>query len=162
MCSPAPVWNPPWTSGDNLVSSRTCKRISAPVPGALPPPPPSLTWISAELFLSYIFTALLQLLLCTVWVFPVLKYIITKTLPKSLICGQQWVPLGATKTVFVGYRGSFWCLLTESTPAAALLSKSCHVNLKQYTRNMGWKKTICLKISRAIGEHTPSDKTELF
>jgi len=56
---------PPWTSMGcgrtaylSVVFSIGCKGISAPVPGAPPPPPSSLTLVSAELFLSYCLTPL--------------------------------------------------------------------------------------------------------
>jgi len=70
---PAPTWGPPWAAGGYLlhhgppwaagvticltvVFSTGCRGISAPVPGAPPPPSSSLTLVSAELFLSHILT----------------------------------------------------------------------------------------------------------
>lgn len=58
-----------------------------------------------------------------------------KTLPTLLIVsnlasGQS--TLEPAETVSVRRGGSFWCLLTESTPADPLLSKNCHVNQIQY------------------------------
>jgi len=56
---------PPWTSMGcrgttclTMVFIIGCRAISAPVPGASPPPPSSLTLVSAELFLSHILTVL--------------------------------------------------------------------------------------------------------
>lgn len=44
---PASAWSSPWAG---------CKEISAPLPAAPhPPPPPSLTFVSAGLFLSFIY-----------------------------------------------------------------------------------------------------------
>lgn len=40
------------------VCTRTCRGTSALVPGAPPPPPSSLTWVSAEMFLSHFPTPL--------------------------------------------------------------------------------------------------------
>jgi len=64
---PDPAWGPPWAAGGDLlhrglpcaagapaclsmVFSMACRGISALAPGAPPPPPSSLTLVSAELF----------------------------------------------------------------------------------------------------------------
>ena len=56
---------PPWTSMGckgtaclTMVFTTGCRGISAPAPGAPPPPPSSLTLVSAELFLSHILSPL--------------------------------------------------------------------------------------------------------
>ena len=61
-----------------------CRRISSLVPGAPPPPPSSLTLVSAELFLSH-FPASLSHLLCHI--FFTLKYFFTfiEALPVSFM-----------------------------------------------------------------------------
>jgi len=48
-----------------MVFTMGCRRSSALAPGAPPPPPSSLTLVSAELFLSYILTLLSLLQLCS-------------------------------------------------------------------------------------------------
>jgi len=61
---------PPWTSMDcngtvylTLVFIMDCRgKVSAPVSGAPPPPPSSLTFVSLELFLSHSLTPLSRLL----------------------------------------------------------------------------------------------------
>jgi len=60
---------PPWTSMGcrgtaclTMVFSTGCRGISAPAPGAPPPPPSSLALVSAELFLSHRLTPLSSLL----------------------------------------------------------------------------------------------------
>jgi len=57
-----------------VVFSVGCRGFSAPMSGAPPPPPSSQTMLSAELFLSCIFTPLPQVLLCS------------RVFPPSLIC----------------------------------------------------------------------------
>jgi len=78
---PAPVWGPPWAAGWifallwtstgcrgtaclTMVFTLGCRGTSAPAPGVPPPPPSSLTLVSAELILSHSLTPLSQLLLC--------------------------------------------------------------------------------------------------
>jgi len=71
---PALVWGPPWDAGGYLLHHGLLHglqrdslphhgllhglpgKISAPVPGAPPPPPSSLTLVTAGLFLSFCFT----------------------------------------------------------------------------------------------------------
>jgi len=76
---------PPWTSMGcrgaaclTMVVSTGCRRTFAPVLGAPPPPPSSLTLVSAGLFLSSILTPLFILLqvLHSVFPPPLLKYVI--------------------------------------------------------------------------------------
>ena len=45
-----------------MVFTMGCRGISAPAPGAPPPPPSSLTLVSAELFLSHILSHIFSLL----------------------------------------------------------------------------------------------------
>jgi len=47
-----------------MVFTMDCRGISALLPGALPPPP-ALTLVSAELFVSHLLTLFFQLLLCS-------------------------------------------------------------------------------------------------
>jgi len=62
---------------------------------------------------------------------PLLKYVITETLPPSLI-GLALVSSGSVLelagTGFIRHRGSFLQLLTEATAIAPLLPKPCHTN----------------------------------
>jgi len=83
---------PPWTSMGcrgraclTMVFITGCKRkLSAPESRAPPPPPSSLTLVSAELFLSHRLTPLSSLPFhCSL--FLLLKYVITDVLPPSLI-----------------------------------------------------------------------------
>ena len=72
---PAPAWGPPQAAGGYLLHCKPsmgcrgtacltmvfttgCRGISALAPGAPPPPPSSLTLVSAELFLSHLLTPL--------------------------------------------------------------------------------------------------------
>jgi len=83
---------PPWTSMDcrgttclTVVFIVNCKeKLSALVPGAPPPPPSSLTLVSAELFLSIHLTPLSQLPFHHSF-FPLHKYVITEALPLPLL-----------------------------------------------------------------------------
>ena len=62
----APLWTSMGCKGTAcliMVFCMGCRGISAPAPGAPPPPPSSLTWVSAELFLSHALTPLFWLLL---------------------------------------------------------------------------------------------------
>jgi len=129
---------PPWTSMGcrgtacpTMVFIVSCKgKVSAPVSRAPPPPPSSLTLVSAELFLSYRLTPLSRLVYrCSF--FPLLKYVIPEALPLSLIglalasSGSVFELAGAG---FIRHEGSFLQLLTEATPIAPLLPKPCHTN----------------------------------
>jgi len=56
---------PPWLQGTaclTMVFSVGCRAISAPAPGALPPPPSAVTLVSAEMFRSHSLTLLPSLL----------------------------------------------------------------------------------------------------
>jgi len=83
---------PPWTSMGcrgttclTMVFITGCRgKISALASGAPPPPPSSLTLVSAELFLSHSLTPLSQTAI-SMQVFPLLKYVISETLPPLLI-----------------------------------------------------------------------------
>ena len=91
---PALAWGPPWAAGGYLLHcgppwaaggqpascltmgiTTGCRVLSALAPGASPPPPSSLTWVSAGLFLSYSPSSLQQqLLLCRLgFFFPFLN-----------------------------------------------------------------------------------------
>ena len=76
---------PLWTSMDcmgtaclTMVFITGCRgKISALKPGAPPPPPSSLTLVSAELFLPHCLTPLSYLLFCSSF-FPYLKYMVSQ------------------------------------------------------------------------------------
>jgi len=111
---------PPWTSMScrettclTMVFSMGCSRISAPVPGAPPPSPSSLSLVSAGLFLSHIHNSLFCCCLCSVQIFffiPLLTYFIPEVLPQSLI-GLTLASAGSVLEPAdigsVGHRGSF-------------------------------------------------------
>jgi len=118
---------PLWTSMDcrgttcfTMVCIMSCKgRLSAPASRAPPPPPSSLTLVSADLFLSHHLTPLSSLPFLRSFLFPLLNYVIIEALAPSLIGlalasgGSVLEPAG---TGFIGHRGSFSQLLTETTP----------------------------------------------
>ncbi|KAM9616085.1 uncharacterized protein ACIBXB_020459 [Morphnus guianensis] len=100
-------------------------------------PPSALTWGAAGLFLSHVLT---PLSLAAVSVpqqlfFPLLRSVIPEVLPLSLMgsalssSGSVLEPAGIGS---VGHGGSFWHLLTESTPVAPPppppLPKPCHAD----------------------------------
>ena len=71
-----------------------CRGISAPVPGALPPPLSSLTLVSAGMVLSHF--SLLSLPAAVQPFLPFLKYVITEALPASVMGSA----LGSSGSVF--------------------------------------------------------------
>jgi len=99
------------------------KTLCSGILRAPPPPPSSLTLVSAELFLSCILTPLLG---CSCHCEggggrSLLKYVITEALPPLLMAlalssgGSLLEPAGIGS---VRHRGSFQQLLTEATPVA--------------------------------------------
>jgi len=125
---------PLWTSIDcrrtaclTMVFSTGCRGISAPAPGAPPPPPSALTLVSAEWFhILLLFSPLL--LPHSLVLFPtLLNYVIPEALPASLM-GSALASSGSVlepaDTGFVGHRGSFWQLLTEATPVVPPATKT--------------------------------------
>ncbi|KAM9591150.1 uncharacterized protein ACIBXB_006064 isoform 2-T2 [Morphnus guianensis] len=139
---------PPWTSLDcrgtaclTMVFTMGCRGISALVPGAPPPPPSSLTLVSAGLFLLHVLTPLSGCRFCLSQLFFfLLEYVITEALPLSLIGSA----LASGRSVSepagigsVGHRGSFQQLLTEATPVTPPpppLPKPCHTKPIQQGR----------------------------
>jgi len=129
---------PPWTSIGcsstihiTVVFTRGCRVTSAPGTGALPPLPSSLTSASAKLILSHILTPLSSS--CCAVFLPFLKYVITEVLRPPLIgsASASVKPIFAqTGTGSITNGGTFWHLLTESTPAAPPLPKTlpCKTN----------------------------------
>jgi len=113
---------PPWTSmgcRGTVCLNRTaclimvfttgCMGISALVPGAPPPPPSSLTLVSAKSFLSHILIPLFRLLLHSSS-FPLLKYVSTEALSPllmSLALASSRSVLEPAGTGSVGHGGSF-------------------------------------------------------
>jgi len=130
----APSWTSMVCRGTNcltMVFIMSCRgKLSALVSRAPPPPPSSLTLVSAELLLSHSLTPL-SLLLFHCSFSPLLKYVTTEVLPPSLIGlalasgGPILEPAG---TGFIRHGRSFSQLLTEATPIALPLPKSCHAN----------------------------------
>ena len=129
---------PPWTSMGcrgttclTMVFIMSCKgRLSAPVSRAPPPPPSSLMLVFAELFLSRHLTPLSQLPSHRSFFCP-FSNIIPEVLPSLLIglalaSSRSILEPGGTGSI--RHRGSFSQLVTEATPIAPLLPKSCHTN----------------------------------
>jgi len=112
-----------------------------PAPGALPPPPSSLTLVSAVLVLPRILTRLLSCKMPLCSFSPLLKYVITEVLPLSLMGsalasgGSVLEPAGIG---FIRHGGSFWQLLTEATPIAPPLPKPCHANPVLWVMQNHW------------------------
>ena len=131
---PAPAWGPPQAAGGCLLHHRPpwaaggqpASPWSSPqaagesLPWCLehliPPPPSSLTLVSAGLFHTHIFfvTASAQHFLA-------LKYVITEALPallmgSALTSSRSVLELAGTGCAQHG--GNSWCLLLETTPAA--------------------------------------------
>jgi len=136
----------PWAAGGQPASPwsspQGCRgKTSAPVPGSPPPPPSSLTLVSAGLFLSHCLTPLCRLLFHHRF-FPLLNYVITEALPPSLMgwalasSGSVLEPAG---TGSVGHGRSFLKLLTEATPVAPLLPKPCHTNQHRIATKLMWR-----------------------
>ncbi|KAM9590844.1 uncharacterized protein ACIBXB_005893 [Morphnus guianensis] len=136
---------PPRTSMDcrgtaclTMVFTTGCRGISALAPGAPPPPPSSLTLVSAGLFLLHVLTPLSGCHFClSQQLFSFLKNVITEALPLSLIglalasSGSVLEPAGIGS---VGHSGSFQQLLTEATPVTPPLPKPCHTKPIQTLR----------------------------
>ena len=114
---------PPWTSMDcrgttclTMVFTTGCRGISALVPGA-PPPPSSLTLVSAGLFHTHIFSVIAS----AQHFLALLKYVITEVLPALLMGSALTSSRSVLKLAGTGcaqHGGNSWCLLTEATPAA--------------------------------------------
>jgi len=106
------------------VFSMSCRGISALVPGA-PPPPPSLTWVCAELFLSHHLLSLAENAVIEGFFFSLLKYVVTELLPPSLmgsaLASSRSIFLELAGTGFIRHGENFWQLLTEATPIVPLL-----------------------------------------
>lgn len=135
----APVWGSSQAAGEFLLPrgpaqitfvtrsfTTLYREIFALVPGGPPPPPSSLNLVPLEL--SHIFSHLPPSCAADL---PFLKYVVIEVLPTSLV-GSALANRGSTlkpiRTVSVGHRGSFWCLLTEAMPADPPLPKPCHVS----------------------------------
>ena len=125
----APPWGPPqaavWISALEW-PSMGCRRISAPVPGALPPHPSSLTLVSAELFLSCIFTPVSNWSCDCPGFFPLFSYI-TEVLPPSLMgmtlaSGRSIMELAGSGSI--KHRGGFQQILTEASAVAPPATKT--------------------------------------
>jgi len=125
--------DPLWTSTGclTMVFITSCQgRLSALASRAPPPPPSSLTLVPAGLFLSHSLTPLSAAISPQLFL-PLLKSVIPKVLPPSLMAlalarGGSVLELAGTGSVRHG--GSFEQLLTEGTPIAHPLPKPCHAN----------------------------------
>jgi len=117
----------PWSSARAAMEDSLLQHLEH-----LLPPPSSLTLVSAELFLSHHLTPLSSLPFhCSSFFFLLLKYIIPKALPLSLIglaLSRGRSILEPDGSGFIRHGGSFSQLLTEATPIAPLLPKLCHTN----------------------------------
>jgi len=116
----APLWALMGCRGTGcliMFCSTGCRAISAPAPGAHPPPPSSMTLVSAGSSLTYsYFSFLLRLVF-----FPLLNYVIPEVLPPLLMVSALAISrsvLELAGTGSIGHSGSFWQLLTEATPVA--------------------------------------------
>ncbi|XP_049649808.1 uncharacterized protein LOC126035336 [Accipiter gentilis] len=119
---------PPWTSLDcrgtaclTRVFTTGCRGIFAPAPGASPPPPSSLTLVSAGLFLLHVLTPHSGGSFSLSQLFFLLKNVITEALPLSLIGsalagGGSVLEPASMGSLSLEHRGSFQQLLTEATP----------------------------------------------
>ncbi|KAM9647659.1 uncharacterized protein ACIBXB_011011 [Morphnus guianensis] len=128
---------PLWTSMDcrgtaclTMVFTTGCRGISAPAPGASPPPPSSLTLVSAGLFLLHVLTPLSGCRIPLSQLFFLLKNVIPEALPLSLIGSALASSGSVSEPAGMGslkHRGSFQQLLTEAAPVTpAPLPKPCH------------------------------------
>jgi len=117
---------PPWTAEGQPALPWSSTRAAKEEPllwhlEHLLPPPSSLTLVSAELFLSHRPTPPSNCPLTTDFFLPLLKYVITETLPPlltglALASGGSILELAGTG--FIRHGGSFSQLLTEATPVA--------------------------------------------
>ncbi|KAM9591178.1 uncharacterized protein ACIBXB_006075 [Morphnus guianensis] len=111
-----------------MVFTMGCRGISALAHGAPPPPPSSLTLVSAGLFLLHVLTLLSGCRFCLSRnFFFLLKNVITEAVPLSLIGlalaggGSVLEPVGIGS---VGHGGNFQQLFTEATPVTAPATKN--------------------------------------
>lgn len=126
ICSTVDLHGCRGTAGLTMGRTRGCRGISVLALGATPVSPSALTLVSTELFVSWLLTLQLWLLL-HVFFFLLIKYMIRQLLPPPLVglalasSRCVWEPAGLGS---VAHRGSFWRLLTEATPVA-LQDKWC-------------------------------------
>jgi len=92
----APLWTPWAAEGQPASPLSGCRGISAPVPGAPPPPPSSVTLVSAKLFLSHFLTPLCFGFCCGAVFSPSICYHRgATTVYDAFGLGQRQVRLGA-------------------------------------------------------------------
>jgi len=111
------------------------------------PPPSSLTFVSAELFLSHCLTTFSSLLFHCSFFLPFLNSVIPEALPPLLFdlpSATSGSVLQPANTGLIRHGGSFSQLLTEATPIAPLLpnlATQIHNNwlARKYGRIIPWQ-----------------------